>query len=101
MLGATGLVRPFSYAGLDRQGRPIPYGLDATDLPLSALGDPAYSAAKAGLISLTKALALEYGRFGIRANIILPGTVRTPIWEERTARNPEILKDLSGPIEVY
>ena len=39
VLGATGLVRPFSYAGLDRQGRPIPYGLDATDLPLSALGD--------------------------------------------------------------
>jgi hypothetical protein len=39
VLGATGLVRPFSYAGLDRQGRPIPYGLDATDLPLSVLGD--------------------------------------------------------------
>jgi hypothetical protein len=39
VLGTTGLVRPFSYAGLDRQGRPIPYGLDATDLPLSVLGD--------------------------------------------------------------
>jgi NAD(P)-dependent dehydrogenase (short-subunit alcohol dehydrogenase family) len=61
---------------------------------LSALGDPAYSAAKAGLISLTKALAVEYGRFGIRANIILPGTVRTPIWEERIARKPEILTEL-------
>jgi NAD(P)-dependent dehydrogenase (short-subunit alcohol dehydrogenase family) len=76
---------------------------------LMALGDPAYSAAKAGLISLTKAVALEYGRFGIRANIILPGTVRTPIWEERIARNPEILKELqrwyplgriAEPIEV-
>jgi len=37
--GGAGLVRPFSYAGLDLQGRPIPYGLDATDLPLSVLCD--------------------------------------------------------------
>ena len=61
---------------------------------LSTYGDPAYSAAKAGMISMTKALAMEYGRFGIRANIICPGTVRTPIWEHRVARNPEILTEL-------
>jgi NAD(P)-dependent dehydrogenase (short-subunit alcohol dehydrogenase family) len=61
---------------------------------LYALGDPAYSAAKAALISFTKALAMEYGRFGVRANIILPGTVRTPLWEERAARNPKILSEL-------
>jgi NAD(P)-dependent dehydrogenase (short-subunit alcohol dehydrogenase family) len=61
---------------------------------LFALGDPAYSAAKAGLINFTKALAMEYGRYGIRANIILPGTVRTPLWEERASRNPKILSDL-------
>ncbi|MEA2780067.1 MAG: hypothetical protein QOK29_1611 [Rhodospirillaceae bacterium] len=60
-----------------------------------ALGDPAYSAAKAGLISLTKALAMEFGRFGIRANIVCPGTVRTPIWEQRIAKNPQILEQLS------
>jgi NAD(P)-dependent dehydrogenase (short-subunit alcohol dehydrogenase family) len=61
---------------------------------LSALGDPAYSAGKAGMISLTQALALEYGRYGIRANIVCPGTVRTPIWEERMRRNPEVLSRL-------
>jgi len=61
----------------------------------SALGDPAYSVAKAGLIALTQALALEYGRYGIRANLVAPGTVRTPIWEERVARNPEILAQLT------
>jgi NAD(P)-dependent dehydrogenase (short-subunit alcohol dehydrogenase family) len=59
-----------------------------------ALGNPAYSAAKAGLISLTKALAMEFGRFGIRANIVCPGTVRTPIWEQRIAKNPQILEQL-------
>jgi NAD(P)-dependent dehydrogenase (short-subunit alcohol dehydrogenase family) len=56
---------------------------------LAALGDPAYSAAKAGMISLTRSLAQEYGRYGIRANIVLPGTVRTPIWTERLAKEPE------------
>ncbi len=61
---------------------------------LTALGDPAYSAAKAGLISYTKSLAMEYGRFGIRANIICPGTVRTPIWNHRIEKNPEIFEQL-------
>ena len=61
---------------------------------LMSLGDPAYSAAKAGLISFTRALAMEYGRYGIRANIICPGTVRTPLWEARIARNPRILTEL-------
>mgnify|MGYP001072076549 CR=1 FL=1 len=61
---------------------------------LSALGDPAYSAAKAGMISLTRSLAQEYGRYGIRANIVLPGTVRTPIWDERQAKDPNVLKTL-------
>ncbi len=61
---------------------------------LSALGDPAYSAAKAGLISLTRSLAQEYGRYNIRVNIVLPGTVRTPIWDERKAKDPNVLKTL-------
>ena len=62
---------------------------------LLALGDPAYSAGKAGLISLTRALALEYGRDNIRVNIVCPGTVRTPIWTERVARHPDILAKLT------
>jgi NAD(P)-dependent dehydrogenase (short-subunit alcohol dehydrogenase family) len=61
---------------------------------LAALGDAAYSAGKAGLISLTKALALEFGRYHIRANIVCPGTVRTPLWEERASRNPDVLAQL-------
>jgi NAD(P)-dependent dehydrogenase (short-subunit alcohol dehydrogenase family) len=62
---------------------------------LAALGDPAYSAAKAGMISMTRSLAVEYGRFGIRVNIVLPGTVRTPLWNERAAKDPNVLSTLS------
>lgn len=61
---------------------------------VSALGDPSYSAAKAGMIALTRSIAQEYGRYGIRANIVLPGTVRTPIWDARKAKDPNVLKTL-------
>jgi hypothetical protein len=39
LIGPSALVRPFSYAGLDAEGHPLPYGLDATDVPLPLLGD--------------------------------------------------------------
>ncbi len=61
---------------------------------LAALGDPAYSAAKAGMISMTRSLSLEYGRYGVRVNIVLPGTVRTPIWTERARKDPKVLATL-------
>lgn len=37
-----------------------------------------YGAAKAGLINLTKTIAIEYGPEGIRCNAICPGTIETP-----------------------
>jgi NAD(P)-dependent dehydrogenase (short-subunit alcohol dehydrogenase family) len=61
---------------------------------LSYLGHPAYSAAKAGLISFTQAIATEYGRRNIRANLLCPGTVRTPIWAERIKRYPQVFERL-------
>lgn len=61
---------------------------------LTALGHPAYSAAKAGLVSYTKALAMELGPHGIRANIVCPGTVKTPAWRTRVAQHPQIFEEL-------
>ena len=39
----------------------------------------AYSAAKGGLILLTRSIARSYGRYGIRANCICPGPIDTPM----------------------
>ncbi|MDG3008954.1 SDR family oxidoreductase [Rhodococcus sp. D2-41] len=40
-------------------------------------GLAAYGAAKAGMISLTRSIAVEYGPYGIRANVISPGSMDT------------------------
>ena len=42
---------------------------------------PAYSASKAGLRLLTKDLAVEYAKYNIRVNALLPGGVATPMTE--------------------
>jgi len=46
----------------------------------------AYSVSKAGVVALTRALARDYGKKGFRANVILPGAIRTP-GTETLARN--------------
>jgi NAD(P)-dependent dehydrogenase (short-subunit alcohol dehydrogenase family) len=40
---------------------------------------PAYSAAKGGIIALTKALAADFGQYNIRVNCICPGAIETPM----------------------
>src|SRR6266540_2222879 len=63
---------------------------------LTALGQEAYSAAKAGLLSLTRNLAVRYGPDGIRANAIAPATIRTPAWEARLEADPRIFDRLAS-----
>jgi 3-oxoacyl-[acyl-carrier protein] reductase len=46
-----------------------------------AFGQANYASAKAGLVGLTRTVAIEAARHGIRANAIAPGTTRTPMVE--------------------
>ena len=49
----------------------------------SLLGGPSYSAAKAGVINFTQYLNIEFRNTGLRASVIIPGEVDTPIIEQR------------------
>ena len=62
---------------------------------LAAYGHMPYSAAKAGVINLTKNMAVNYGVHNIRANAICPGSIHTPIWEEQLKIDPHALERLS------
>jgi NAD(P)-dependent dehydrogenase (short-subunit alcohol dehydrogenase family) len=62
---------------------------------LMAVGESAYSAAKAGMINLTANMAIHFGDKGIRVNCIAPGTIRTPIWGARVARDPQVFEKVA------
>ncbi len=42
----------------------------------------AYSSSKGGINAMTKALAVDLGKYGIRVNVVLPGTIKTARWVE-------------------
>ncbi|HEY0451280.1 SDR family NAD(P)-dependent oxidoreductase [Actinophytocola sp.] len=64
----------------ERRGHIINIGSVNSRRPAPHLVD--YSAAKAALANLGKALAEEFGPHGVRVNTISPGPVRTAVWTE-------------------
>ena len=55
----------------------------------------AYTASKGAVISLTRSLAVQYGRQGVRANAICPGPILTPMLESLFPNEEERLKRLN------
>jgi NAD(P)-dependent dehydrogenase (short-subunit alcohol dehydrogenase family) len=49
-----------------------------------------YHASKGGVVSFTRQLASEWARYGIRANAIAPGYIRTEMIDELLAENPDM-----------
>lgn len=90
--GAYALVDPMASAMAERGSGNVVFISSVN--ALQHFGNPAYSAAKAGLIAYARAIAVERGGEGVRANVVAPGSVRTPAWDHRLADNPDLLDNV-------
>ena len=60
---------------------------------------PAYATAKAGVIGLSKSIAVEYGKRGVRCNVVAPGPIVSPGTESMydAAQNEVMLDHVAAP----
>jgi NAD(P)-dependent dehydrogenase (short-subunit alcohol dehydrogenase family) len=89
LTGPFSFTRPLAAAMAERGSGAIVFIASVNGL--AYFGNPAYSAAKAGLIAYSGALAVELGERGVRSNVVCPGSVRTHAWDHRLASDPDIL----------
>jgi NAD(P)-dependent dehydrogenase (short-subunit alcohol dehydrogenase family) len=113
----TNLLAPFELCRLAatkmmKQGRGSIINITSLGAELAFPNNPAYQATKAGLAALARSLALDLGHYGVRANNIVPGYIRTEMnresWddtEKRKARADRTMlgrwgepKDLAGAV---
>ncbi|MBW9208139.1 SDR family oxidoreductase [Mumia sp. zg.B21] len=59
-------------------------------------GTDIYSAAKAGVLNLTRTLAVQYGPHGVRVNSVSPGTVINAARRRQLAADPHALDEATG-----
>jgi NAD(P)-dependent dehydrogenase (short-subunit alcohol dehydrogenase family) len=81
-------------AMLDGSGDRAIVNVASTLAHKAAPGVAPYSAAKAGLLALTRSIAIEYGARGIRCNAVCPDIVETPLAETDRPNWPEMREQL-------
>jgi 3-oxoacyl-[acyl-carrier protein] reductase len=61
----------------------------------------AYTAAKGGVLALTRVMAVMHGAEGIRVNAISPGTIYTESWQPVLEKNPNALTEWKGRYPLH
>ena len=78
-------IRAFMPSMLERGGGSIVNIASGASSVKGAANRHAYGASKAAVIGLTKAVAIDFIRRGVRCNAICPGTIQSPSLDERIA----------------
>lgn len=76
-----------------KQGRGAIVNISSVASLVGIPGAPAYAASKGGVDALTRALAIDYAKDGIRCNIVNPGLIDTPMAAPLMA-NPDMLQPI-------
>jgi NAD(P)-dependent dehydrogenase (short-subunit alcohol dehydrogenase family) len=63
-------------------------------------GGSAYNASKGGVVLLSKNVAIDYGRLGIRCNTICPGFIETPLFDNLLNAMPDFKADIKKQIKL-
>jgi 3-oxoacyl-[acyl-carrier protein] reductase len=74
------------------KGRIVNIGSIQSFVHLRQPSSPAYTASKHGVLGLTRALAAELGKHGVRVNAIGPGFIATPLNASTRADRPELVQ---------
>ncbi|GAA3385405.1 SDR family oxidoreductase [Cryptosporangium minutisporangium] len=91
VVGSTVAVRRFRLGGA---GGSI-VNISSWQARLAVPGSLPYVTAKSAIEGLTRAVAVEYGPEGIRANVVAPGSVDTARYREYVAAHPEVEAEMA------
>ena len=76
LIGTVNVMRAALPDLVETQGRIVNVASDSARTGEHSMS--VYAGAKAGVVAITKSLAQEVGRKGVRANVVAPGTTQTP-----------------------
>ena len=92
LTGVFNVTHAFLSALRANKGRIVNIGSIQSFVHLRQPSSPAYTASKHGVLGLTRALAVELGKDGVRVNAIGPGFIATPLNAATRTNSPELVK---------
>jgi|YelNatPaOPRAMG01_1025707.scaffolds.fasta_scaffold00920_3 NAD(P)-dependent dehydrogenase (short-subunit alcohol dehydrogenase family) len=91
----TFLMSKYAVLQMKKQGGGVIVNVASVAAWKGTLNRAAYSASKGAVVSLTRAMAIDYVKENIRVNCVCPGTTLTPALEEKIKTSPDPEKTLA------